>query len=185
MNKADALKALRKRKGGVGRKKGGNKNLTFTIPEKSAVRTLATFNRSQLYIAHECGLTLAEFKRAMEKDSELQDAWNLGVDEARFRLEERVEKIARDKDNPRAVQAVALLAKMRYGIGEGRTKSDKTTVNVNVNAIPQAQDPRTYQAIQQRITKKREPVTIEHEPTAKPIPANPVKEVFAKQKEKQ
>lgn len=182
MTKAEGLRVLRKRKGSAARKKGGNAKLGFTPSEINAVRALATHNRSQLYIAHEAGLSLADFKRAVERDEKLAEAWNLGVDEARHRLEERAEKIARDPSNPRAIQAVALLAKMRYGIGDGRTVTDKTTVNVNVNAVPQAQDPRTYQAIQQRITR-REPVVIEQQ-IAKPIPADPVRAALEKQKEK-
>ena len=66
-----AIEVLRKKKR---EKRPGPKRTTFTISEIDDVRTMAAQNRSQLWIADQAGLTLAQFKKACESDDKLVQA---------------------------------------------------------------------------------------------------------------
>ena len=138
----------------------GPQSRGFTIIERDAVRCLASHAHSQQTIANLAGMSLAHFKRSMESDSKLREAYDAGISEERFRIDSALLKTALDSRNPRQVQAAMSLLKSRHGVTDGGGLSVAVQVN-NILSLPSPQDARKYQAVIKRIAKQA-PATIEH-----------------------
>jgi len=171
------ISSRRRRKG-----KRGPASQKFTSIEKECVRVLAEDGHSQQSISYRAGLSLSEFKRALQADRGLREAWETGIAEEKLLIVKALRKTAFSSTNPRQVPAAVLLAKMRHGFSDNAGSSATSNVNVAIN-LPAPQDARKYQAIINR-TQKNEPAVIQHQPTdGPPAPLDPIASVKRRQQE--
>jgi len=165
------------------KKPTGPISLAFTIAEKSAVRYLAHCGFSQAQIGNISGCPITQFKRAMDGDEKLRDAWQLGVDD---RLHDRRAELEKESTKGN-VRATELLIKLDHGglLSDARRSTITNEVNVNFSTAPSAVDGRTWRAALKRGIKDHRPALIEQQPTTalRALPIDPIQAVIKKQGE--
>lgn len=159
MNKTEAEKRLQERRKRTARKRGPA-GLSFTASELLAVMALSAQGRTQQTVARSAGLSLSSFKRALEGDEKLRDAWQIGK---AIRREQRIADLEKQslKGNTRATELLLRYEHGDAGPQTARQGGSAVTVNINANTIPPAQDGRTYAALMKRIQKGNAPTLIE------------------------
>jgi len=153
--------------------------------ECEAIRVLSSHGKAQESLARDSGLTIKQFRTAMEKDEKLRDAWDMGK---AVRREKRIAELEAQsrKGNVRATELLLRYEHRDAGPQAQRGAAADVTININANTIPPAQDGRSYAALMKRIQRINAPVLLEHEEQEPPEELDPIAAVKQRQrKEKQ
>lgn len=180
MNRTDASAKLQARRRRTARRRGPASQ-QFTAIECEAIRVLSSHGKTQESLARDSGLSIKQFRTAMEKDEKLRDAWDVGK---AVRREKRIAELEAQsrKGNVRATELLLRYEHRDAGPQTQRGGTD-VTVNINANTIPPAQDGRTYAALMKRIQKGNAPTLIEHGEPERPVIVDPIASVKAKQRQ--
>lgn len=181
MNRTAASARLQTRRRRTHRR-AGPASQRFTPLECEAVRVLSSHGKTQESLARDSGLTIKQFRTAMEKDEKLRDAWDMGK---AVRREKRISELEAQsrKGNVRATELLLRYEHRDAGPQTQRGAAADVTVNINANMIPPAQDGRSYAALMKRIQKGNAPTLIEHDELERPDDIDPIAAVKLKQQQ--
>ena len=160
MDRTTASSKLQGRRRRLARRKSGPASLQFTANEREAVRVLTAAGKTQESLARASGLSIKQFRAALEKDEALQDAWAFGKAERR---EKRIAELEQQSKNG-STKATELLLRYEHRDAGPSTNQAHGAVNISINAdsVKAAIDGRKMRAMLQSI-RKREPDVIDGE----------------------
>lgn len=160
MDRTTASSKLQGRRRRLARRKSGPASLQFTANEREAVRVLTAAGKTQETLARASGLSIKQFRAALEKDEALQDAWAFGKAERR---EKRIAELEQQSKNG-STKATELLLRYEHRDAGPSTNQTSGDVNISINAdsVKAAIDGRKMRAMLQSI-RKRGPEVIEGE----------------------
>jgi hypothetical protein len=160
MDRTTASSKLQGRRRRLARRKSGPASLQFTANEREAVRVLTAAGKTQETLARASGLSIKQFRAALEKDEALQDAWAFGKAERR---EKRIAELEQQSKNG-STKATELLLRYEHRDAGPSTNQTSGDVNISINAdsVKAAIDGRKMRAMLQSI-RKREPEVIDGE----------------------
>jgi hypothetical protein len=160
MDRMTASSKLQGRRRRLARRKSGPVSLQFTANEREAVRVLTAAGKTQETLARASGLSIKQFRAALEKDEALQDAWAFGKAERR---EKRIAELEQQSKNG-STKATELLLRYEHRDAGPSTNQARGDVNISINAdsVKAAIDGRKMRAMLQSI-RKRGPEVIEGE----------------------
>ncbi len=182
MDRPTASSKLQGRRRRLARRKSGPASLQFTANEREAVRVLTAAGKTQETLARTSGLSIKQFRAALEKDEALQDAWAFGKAERR---EKRIAELEQQSKNG-STKATELLLRYEHRDAGPRQTNDRgdVTVNINADSVAAQIDGRKFSAMLQRLHKNQQRPAIESEShEVEPDPVDPIRAALSRKKE--
>ena len=160
MDRTTASSKLQGRRRRLARRRSGPASLQFTANEREAVRVLTAAGKTQESLARASGLSIKQFRAALERDEALQDAWAFGKAERR---EKRIAELEHQSKNG-STKATELLLRYEHRDAGPSTNQASGDVNISINAdsVKAAIEGRKMRAMLQSI-RSREPEVIDGE----------------------